>query len=66
MMFSPMGEFRDNAASFIEKAQGSLVVVMKHGHPVAVVQGVAGLTIEEVMNLFKKDEKDEKDEERRS
>lgn len=44
-----MGEVRNHISTYIEMSQDKSVVIMKHGRPVAIIRGVAGMTIEEVM-----------------
>ena len=54
MMFSPMGALRDHIANFMGKAQVEPIVAMKHGRPVALIEGVDGMTIEEVLELLQR------------
>jgi antitoxin (DNA-binding transcriptional repressor) of toxin-antitoxin stability system len=52
-------EARDHWADYLEHSQGESVLVMRHGKPLAVINGVAGRELDEVISelLNKKDEK---------
>jgi antitoxin (DNA-binding transcriptional repressor) of toxin-antitoxin stability system len=41
-------EFKESLDACLEEAQGESLVVMRHGHPVAVVVGVEGRDLEDI------------------
>jgi hypothetical protein len=51
LSFVPLGKFRRDISSFLSKSQEGWLVVMRHQSPVALVQGVRGMEIEEVVSM---------------
>jgi len=41
-------DFKDSLSSYLEEAQGEDLVIMRHGHPVAVLIGTGGADIEDI------------------
>lgn len=50
--FVALKDVRAQLSQFVDEAQKSVVVINKHGKPAAVIVGVEGKTIEQVMEEF--------------